>query len=128
MTELDQALQKFIQDEEQQDQYYDLILKTDFYIPLDTEGSETPLDGQESVTPLILKSADKHYILLFDSEERLSNWSKKPVNYVVMAGYGIAAISTPDLHWAINVGSEFAKEFVPDEINWLKENLPETKE
>ncbi len=128
MTELDQALEKYIQDDEEQAQYYDLVLNTDFYIPLDSEESETPVSEQESVTPLILNSEGKHYLLLFDSEERLSNWSEKPVNYVVMAGYGVAAISTPELHWAINVGSQFAKEFVPDEINWLKENLPTIKE
>ena len=32
MTELDHALESFIQDENKQTAYYDLVLKCDFYI------------------------------------------------------------------------------------------------
>jgi hypothetical protein len=27
----------------------------------------------------------------------------------------------PPLHWALNVGSEYSKQFLPDEIAWLRE-------
>ncbi len=123
MTELDQALTKYLQDEDEQDQYYELVLKTDFYIPLSMESAATPAAERESVTPLILTSEEKHYMLLFDSEERLTQWAKKPIDFVVLAGFRAAAISTPELHWAVNVGGQFAKEFLPEEIAWLKETV-----
>ena len=127
MSELDNALEKYIQDENEQGQYYDQILNSDFYIPLNPEGVEGELDQQESVSPLVLNSEDKHYMLLFDSEERLTEWAKKPTEFMILAGYRAAAISTPQLHWAVNVGSGFAKEFLPEEIAWLKEMLPATE-
>ena len=30
-------------------------------------------------------------------------------------------MSTPEIYWALNVGCEPSKEFVPDEISWLKD-------
>jgi len=121
MTELDQALEKYMQDENQQAAYYNLILNSDFYIPIEEDDSDTPLTGKAAVTPLILESEHKSYLMLFDSEERLSSWAKQPVNYVLLAGFKVAELSPPELHWALNTGVSFAKEFVPEEISWLKE-------
>ena len=121
MTELDKALEKYIQDENEQAQYYDLVLNTDFYIPI-TEALDSPLEEQENVTPLIVETDGKPYLMLFDSEERLFSWARQEIHYVVIAGFGVAELSTPGLHWAINVGGQFAKELVPDEIGWLKDS------
>ena len=121
MTELDQALEKYIQDENHQAAYYELILKSDFYIPIVDDDNDTPLSEKASVTPLIMEADKKSYIMLFDSEERLSSWSKQPINYLVLAGFKVAELSTPKLHWALNTGVSFAKEFVPEEISWLKQ-------
>jgi hypothetical protein len=121
MTELDQALEKLMQDEQQQAQYYDLVLNTDFYIPISEADTDDSIEDKEAVTPLIFESEGKSYLMLFDREERLTDWAKQPVPFVVVAGFQIAKLSTPDLHWAVNIGGQFAKEFVPDEINWLKE-------
>jgi hypothetical protein len=33
----------------------------------------------------------------------------------------VVEISTPELYWALNIGTDFQKEFVPEEINWLKD-------
>lgn len=122
MTELDQALEKLMQDEEQQAQYYDLVLNTDFYIPIcEPEAGES----QESVAPLLLESDGKSYLMLFDTEERLTAWAKQTVPFAIIAGYQIAEFSTPELHWAVNIGGQFAKEFVPDEISFLKEATPQ---
>jgi hypothetical protein len=30
-------------------------------------------------------------------------------------------MSAAPLHWAMNVGTEFSKEFLPEEIAWLRE-------
>jgi len=33
----------------------------------------------------------------------------------------IAATTMPPLHLALNVGTEYSKQFLPDEIAWLRE-------
>lgn len=121
MSELDQALEAYVKDEGQQEHYYQLILDSDFYIPLQADDSEIPLDQRESVRPLVLKAEKKHYMLLFDSEKRLNSWAKQPTPYVILAGSRAAIISTPELHWAINLGSGYAKEMVPEEISYLEQ-------
>lgn len=120
MSKLDQALEAYIKDETQQNAYYEMILDTDFYVPLQTDENETSVQQQESVKPLILESENKYYMMLFDSEERLKEWTKEPVRFAIITGQLAADISSPTLHWAMNVGSTFAKEFVPDEIAYLK--------
>ncbi|ALC17276.1 putative peptidyl-prolyl cis-trans isomerase [Desulfuromonas soudanensis] len=124
MTELDQALDKFIRDDKEQAQYYDLILNTNFYIPTledETAAGKTTVIENDTINPIVLEAEGKSYLMLFDSEERLSAWAKSAVAYVVLPGHAIAAMTPPDLHWAVNVGTSFSKEFVPEEIGWLKE-------
>lgn len=118
MSELDQALEAYLQNEGEQERYYDLVLKSDFYIPVKVEEGSPATDAMQ---PLVLESEGKHYMPLFDSAERLTAWAQQEVPYVILAGFGVAAISTPHLHWAVNLGSGFAKEFLPEEIGWLKE-------
>ncbi len=118
MSKLDDALQKFIDDHENgQEPYYEEVLNTEFYIPL----SEAPDDQPENVAPMILESEEKHYMMLFDSEERLTHWAGQTVPHAVFMGYQLAELTPDSLHWAINIGSQFSKELVPGEIDWLKQ-------
>lgn len=124
MNALDQALEKFIQDDNEQTRYYDLVLNTRFYIPTAGQAVKTGtsrISHNDSISPIVIEADGKRYMMLFDSEERLASWAKKPVNYITFPGYAIVDMSTPDLHWAMNVGTDFSKEFVPDEIRWLKD-------
>ncbi len=120
MTELDEALEKYIADENEQAQYYELLLKTDFYIPIVDDGSDTPIEERETVTPLVFEADNKHYVLMFDTEERVNNWSQKPVKHMLLAGYELAKHTPDGIHWALNIGTERGKEFVPAEIAFLK--------
>ena len=120
MTALDEALEKFIADDSAQAAYYDLVLQTDFYIPIVDDESGKPVEELENVTPLVFEADSKHYVLMFDTEERVNSWSKEPVKYMILAGYEMVKHTPAGLHWAVNIGTERAKEFVPDEINWLK--------
>ena len=120
MTELDQALLKYLQDETQQNAYYDLVLSTDFFIPIDHRGVQDAGTEQEAVSPLVINSNEKHYMLLFDSEERLRNWAQEPIEFMVLTGWRAVLASTPQLHWAINPGSGSGKEFLPEEIAFLQ--------
>lgn len=127
MSKLDQALEAYLKDETQQNAYYEMILDTDFYVPVQTDENETSVQQQESVKPLILESENKYYMMLFDSEERLKEWAKEPVRFAIITGQLAAEISSSTLHWAMNVGSTLAKEFVPDEIAYLKTFISASK-
>ena len=117
MSELDQALEKYRGHDEHQAAYYELVLNTDFFVPI----CDPEVEEQNSVAPLVFESEGKSYLMLFDSEERLTAWAKQSIKYAVIAGHLLAEISTPEVHWAVNFGDGNAKEFVPDEIKWLQD-------
>jgi peptidyl-prolyl cis-trans isomerase C len=123
---LDQALQTLreeITDPKRQSKFYDIFLNTTFFVPrfdqqeLDEESAVE--EGQ--VLPLIIESEGNDYLMLFDTEERLKSWAAEDVSWVGVPGYVLAATTMPPLHWALNVGTEYSKQFLPDEIAWLRE-------
>ena len=136
MTELDQALADFIEDEQKQAPFYDLVLNTKFYIPVYAEEDGTigkkEIQKDESIEPVILESEGNDYLMLFENEERLSQWANEKVNYVVLPGFVIVQMTPDKLYWAMNMGTDYQKQFVPDEIAWLKDvvqqNLQEAEQ
>jgi peptidyl-prolyl cis-trans isomerase C len=125
MTGLDRALQTLrldMDDAKHQSKYYDIFLNTTFYVPtLDQqEGGESAVE-EGQVLPLVMESEGNDYLMLFDTEERLKDWAGEDVKWVGVPGYVLAATSVPPLHWALNVGTEYSKQFLPDEIAWLRE-------
>jgi peptidyl-prolyl cis-trans isomerase C len=126
LTALDQALQTLrmdMDDAKRQSKYYDIFLNTTFCVPTldqqETGGGAAVEEGQ--VLPLVIESEGNDYLMLFDTEERLKSWAADDVTWVGVPGYVLAATTTPPLHWALNVGIEFSKQFLPDEIAWLRE-------
>jgi peptidyl-prolyl cis-trans isomerase C len=126
LTELDQALQTLrldMNNSKSQSKYYDIFLNTTFCVPtLDPQ----ELDGASAVEddqalPLIIESEGNDYLMLFDTEERLKNWAAADATWVGVPGFLLAATTMPPLHWALNVGTEYAKQFHPDEITWLRD-------
>ena len=125
MTEIDKALELFqqdMEDPEKQSQFYDLFLNSLFFIPvsLPPEGEAEGDDDAEAM-PLVITAEEKDYLVLFDSEERLFAWAETEAEHIKVPGHIIAQFSTPDLYWAMNVGCDLSKEFVPEEIAWLKD-------
>ncbi|MDD2582525.1 MAG: SseB family protein [Desulfuromonadaceae bacterium] len=126
MTKLDQALKTLrldMDDAKHQSKYYDIFLNTTFYVPtIDQQesGGESPLE-EGQVLPLVIESEGNDYLMIFDTEERLKNWAANDVKWVEVPGYILAATTMPQLHWALNAGTDYSKQFLPDEINWLKE-------
>ncbi len=127
MTELDKALEIFrqdIEDPKNQSQFYDLFLNSTLYLPTTpeevSEGDEQPA-GKGQGLPLILEAEGNDYLVFFDTEERLRNWAREEVTFVAVPGHVIAEMSEAPLHWALNVGAELSKQFVPEEIAYLKE-------
>ena len=104
--------------------YTKLYDNTRFYIPTrddEAAAGKTAVSADDTFSPLILEAEGKRYMLLFDSEERLGAWAKKAAPYVALPGHALAGATPPGLHWAVNVGTGYAKEFVPEEIGWLRE-------
>jgi hypothetical protein len=127
MTELDKALENMRHDQEDaahQSKFYDLFLNSGFFVPtLDKlpgeAGDEALAEGQ--VLPLVMESDGNDYLMLFDTEERLKAWSQPGVKWVEVPGYVLAETTMAPLHWALNVGTDYAKQFVPEEIAWLRD-------
>jgi len=127
VTELDKALAALRIDENDakgQSTYYDLFLNTVFYVPtVSSEIHGLPLDQLEagSVMPLVIEAEGSDYLMLFDTLERLNAWAKAEVDFVEVPGHVVASNTMPPLQWALNVGTEFSKRFLSEEIAWLKE-------
>ncbi|HZV81747.1 MAG TPA: SseB family protein, partial [Geobacteraceae bacterium] len=43
------------------------------------------------------------------------------VDFVEVPGHLLAANTMPPLQWALNVGTEYSKRFLSEEIAWLKD-------
>lgn len=129
MTEIDKALEIFrkdMTDPQNQSQFFDLFLNASFFVPIVPEEEVTAAAGAENVPPggvmpLIVEAEGKDYLLLFDTRERLNAWAGAEVVFVEVPGHMLAATSPAPLHWALNVGTEYSKQFLPEEIAWLKE-------
>lgn len=127
MTPMDQALETLRQDmrdPKNQSQFYDLFLNSTFYVP--TAGEEVPpgengAEEQEGAMPLIIDLEGTDYLMIFDTEERLRDWTGGKGEFVPVPGYVLAATSLPPLHWALNAGTDFSKQFHPEEIAWLRD-------
>ena len=133
MTGLDQALQTLhedLDDAKRQSKYYDLFLNTTFCVPtLDQQEPDgEPAVGEEQILPLIIESGGNDYLMLFDTEERLKSWAAADAPWVGVPGYVLASTTMPPLHWALNVGTEYSKQFLPDEIAWLREAVESCNE
>jgi hypothetical protein len=65
--------------------------------------------------------------MLFDSKERLSAWAKREIGFVRVPGHAVVEMASSDLRWALNVGTNYVKIFLPDEIRWLKQSLSQSQ-
>ena len=123
---LDQALVALRQDmanPKSQSKFYDIFLNTDFLVPtLDPEELEGAAELAEGESlPLIIEADGHDYLMIFDSEDRLKGWAGEKAKWVPVPGHVLAATTMPPLHMAMNVGTEYSKQFHPDEIAWLRE-------
>ncbi|BCS55410.1 SseB family protein [Geobacter sp. SVR] len=123
---LDQALVALREDMNnatRQSKFYDIFLNTPFCVPtLDPrELDNRPELAEGEILPLIVENEGNDYLMIFDSEERLKNWAGEDAQWVPVPGHVLAATTMPPLHLAMNVGTEYSKQFLPDEIAWLRE-------
>ncbi|AMV72794.1 hypothetical protein JCM30471_13100 [Desulfuromonas carbonis] len=137
MTPLDQALKSLHDDPESLENrhhFYSLFLQSNFFVPIfDQESGGVssatgPKADPEKALPLIMEADGSNFMMLFDEEERVTAWAEEEVQCLTMPGYVAIAMATEGLHLAMNVGTDHAKQFVPEEINWLKQVVEKSAE
>ncbi|MFA7535166.1 MAG: SseB family protein [Desulfuromonadales bacterium] len=127
MTDLDRALVSLradMNDDAAKSAYYDLFLNATFFVPTLTaeQAREMAPEAAEAgeALPLVVTADGQDYLMLFDSEARMRDWTKGVSPFAEVPGHVLATMSSPPLHWALNVGAEHSKQFFPDEIAWLR--------
>lgn len=129
MTELDKALAASHDTPEKADAFYGLFLNTDIFIPTHAPAPEGSAEGRskegESFAPLVVESDGILFLPVFDRLERLQAWAKgEAIDYVRIPTHALLRSSLePKLHIVLNVGTPHTKEFVPDELAWLRGTL-----
>lgn len=132
MTELDQALEALradYNDPKAQSGFYDLFLNSMFFVPTVDEMIDTENDGKKEKieVPLVVVADETDYLVFFDQKERLFAWAEKEVPFLQLPGHVLAEMTTDELNWAMNIGTDYNKQFAPDEIAWLKDVVARCK-
>ena len=134
MTDLDKALvavRTSPDDDASQSAYYDLFLNATFWVPTLSPEQALELAPEAAAAgetmPLVVEAEGIDYLMLFDSPERMAAWTQREVTFVEVPGYFLAETTVPPLNWALNVGTEYSKRFVPEEIAWLRQVAEQCK-
>jgi len=123
MTQLDTAIQTAFQNPENQaliNKAYLFFLQTLLFIPVK---KEKPAFIDEPFSPLFTKIENNYYLLAFDTLNRLKDWAKDvldQIDYVELSGNEIISGINHNVHLCLNVGTDFYKEFSPNEVLHLK--------
>lgn len=123
MTELDQVISNAYASQGKQDdvnKVYLALLRTLFFLPVRKD--KDPGD-EEPFRPLFTKVEDNYFILAFDTLERIQAWAGDQfatIGYVEITGKDLISGLNDTVYLCINYGSEFYKEFSPDEVQRLK--------
>lgn len=123
MTDLDKAISAAFASEGKQDdvnKVYLLLLRTILFIPVSKENTQ---DSNEPFAPLFANIDGRHYMLAFDTLERLTIWAGEYMNemgYVELSGHDLIKGINDQACFSLNVGTTYYKEFLPDEIKRLK--------
>ena len=124
MTELDGVIAAAFasegQEQEAINKVYLTLLRTPLMIPVKKEASQSE---EEPFTPLFARVEDKYFLIAFDTLERLSAWAGDEldkIGYVELAGRDFIAGMGEQVYFCLNLGTEYYKEFSPDEVKRLK--------
>ena len=123
MTELDQKISAAFQSEGKQEdvnQVYLTLLRTMLFVP--TQKEKAVMDD-EPFRPLFAKIDNNYFLIAFDTADRLIGWAQNEINkiaYVELSGRDMIAGMSENVYLALNVGTDFYKEFSPDEVKRIK--------
>ena len=132
MSPLDQALANLQENPKETANlhaYYDLFLNSVLFVPgYSTKGECLAKEAGAEVLPLVMQADGKEYMVMFDSEQRAQEWAQEEVYCLALPGVVIAEMSKDEIHWGLNPGTEHQKEFIAQEIAWLKEVVKSAKD
>jgi len=127
MSQLDDVLVEAWRNESGQAIFYNLFLNSDLFFPTHDHaiGDANPRRSKEGETfkPIMIEHQGKVILPIFDSVERLQNWARREVNYICMPGHALVRSIQGGVFFVLNTGTEYAKEFVPDELKWLRDSI-----
>jgi hypothetical protein len=127
MSQLDDALVEARSSESGQATFYNVFLNSNVYIPThdhaiaDTNPRRTK-EG-ETFRPVMIEHQGRVILPIFDSVERLRNWAQREINYICMPAHALVRSIHGSVFFILNTGTQFAKEFVPEELKWLRESV-----
>ena len=130
MTPLDRALVAANNDPNERPRYYNLFLQSEIYIAtynVPEKEKEKLVAPGTAIQPIIIESAGDRYVMIFDTRERLSAWAKREMGFVGVPGHALVEMAGPDIRWALNVGTEYPKVFLPEEIRSLKQLVAQSQ-
>jgi len=130
MTPLDQAYVEATKNNKES-VFYNEFLSSTIFIPTinaPKEDKHSRAGDDDTISPIIIESNGEKHLMLFDSKERLASWAQREVGFAALPGHAIVEMMGSDFHWTLNVGTEYTKTFVPEEIEWLKGNLKNIEE
>ncbi len=126
LSRLDQAYALALENSAKEPAYYNLFLNTELFIPVHSyDKDESPKTGV-TFDPILMKTDGVLVLMLFDSLERLRAWGHEDMAYVSMTGRAVVEAVGADIHWALNVGTNHRKIFVPKELKWLETLVSES--
>lgn len=123
MTPLDTAITAAFESQGKQEdvnRVYLLLLKSPLFVPVKKEANTT---DDEPFQPLFAKIDEQFFMLAFDTTERLIGWAGdyyKDIAYVELSGHDIVKGINEGVFLCLNYGTDFYKEFSPDEVKRLK--------
>ena len=99
--------------------FYERLADAEVFVLLAEEA------GQDSVTPRVMNSGDARYVLIFDSEARLSSFTGAVSPYACLSGRGLAdLLSGQGIGLALNPEVAPSAMLIPAEaVDWLAETL-----
>jgi hypothetical protein len=128
MTELDQVIAAaFASEGKQEDvnKVYLALLRAVLFLPvqkIDPQAIQADIDA-DPFKPLFAKIDDNYFILAFDTVDRLTAWAGDQmdhINYVEISGHDVVKGINDQVFLCLNYGTDFYKEFTPDEVKRLK--------
>lgn len=123
MTELDQLIAKAFESKGKQEdvnKVHLLFLRSHLFIPVQKEKDP---DSEEPFSPLFAVIEEQYYMPTFDTLERLKHWASDHLDeiaYVELSGQDLISGVHESVCVCLNIGTEYYKEFSPDEVKHLK--------
>jgi hypothetical protein len=125
MTLLDDLIATAFKSEGKQEdvnKVYLALLKTSLFVPVQ-KSTQGVTSEQEPFIPLFTKVENNYFMVVFDNHDRLMGWAGDhypKMDYVELSGRDVIAGINENVYLCLNVGTDYYKEFSPEEIKRLK--------